>query len=146
MLGKRSFVLLLLAAILGMHGTPCLADNPAAGHAMTMGPAAAAAPLQLAAVSAPSVDTHSNAAPEVDSSPSSATSVADDSSSHGSMAGAWAACLAVFLAGIIAIAALLLGRTTRIAIRALFDRGCTIIRRAAPPSPPDLSVLCLLRV
>lgn len=146
MLGKRSFVLILLAAILGMHGTPCLADNPAAGHAMTMGPAAAAAPLQLAAVATPLADTHTNASPEVDSNPSAITSVADDTPSHGSMVGAWAACLAVFLAGITAIAALFLGRRTRIAIRSLLDRGRTIIRRAAPPSPPDLSVLCLLRV
>lgn len=142
-------MLVLLAAVLAMHGTPCLAGN--SGEApMTMGPAgvstgAPAVAVGHVAVAQAAVVTGQpavvNAGPRL---PAGRPPLAG-SAPHDSM-GTWATCLAVLLAGIVGAAALLTGRAPRAAVAGLLDRGRAFLRAVAPPSPPDLSVLCLLRV
>lgn len=150
--------LLLLAAVFAMHGLQCLSAGTehTAGHRAA---AVAAAPAGLLeggshpAMVDPGLDAHSG----VDDGPHATVMVAAALSAglltadHGSMpAGAgvhlWALCLAVLAAGLAVLFALLLPRLLTLLpaawarLRTHASAGPALLR------PPDLHVLCLLRI
>ena len=131
---RRVFAVLVLAAVVSMHGIPALgADGE--GHRDTVVEMAVAAPSGLTgahALDQPSAVDRSGLPPAAPVPPG-----------HGVDSHVWAACLAVLLALTLLAAAVQMGRRGRPLLR-----GPTVRRLSGwkvPPRPPDLFALCLLR-
>ena len=136
---RRLWTVLVLAAVLSMHGTPVLAAGTGA-EPSTLGLAAAASSSMATA------PTHGTGqAGAIDES--GQRPVGSHVPGHGVDAHLWAACLAILLAGVTLVAAALRLRTGG----APLLRGPTRWSARSPcrrrvARPPDLFVLCLLRV
>ena len=128
----RSWILVLLAAVFLMHGTPTtvVAESAAAG---THGESAAGPDV---------VATASAAHP----APNPGDERTDhDSSSHSTASHAWNACLAVLLIGMALLVLLVVRRSSALPDHRAPPRLPGAASWVSPPRPPELSVLCLLR-
>lgn len=138
MRGRRIWALLVVLAVLGMHGVQCaggMVDQTHAPHAAVGG--------TDSRTTASAVDGHHVGAPHAPSRPSH--SDPDVPPVHGAQV--WTVCLAVAFAALalVGVATLLRGRA------ALLVRGPppgtrVFRRRYRLPAAPDLSTLCLLRI
>lgn len=154
-LGRGLAILVLLVALLSMHGLQSLSAGPgpqrpaAAGvdHGLDVvagGPldlvpveltdllvaTVASGPAALAsAVPAGTVPGHSDTVP-----------------GHGLAAHVWSLCLAVLLAGLALLGAALARRRAAVTVREPVSRTRGTLHRSRLPRPPDLSALCLLRI
>lgn len=171
MRAARLLVLLTLAAVFAMHGLQCISADPTGTHpaehsstasrdsmavmasAVAMAPAVAEAPA-VAMAANPGVPGHGTAtmaAGTPHGAPAVAAAGPADPVNPGSghdWAHALAVCLAVLLAGLAVLAAaLLLRRAAPIGSReALLARARSWWAAIQLPRPPDLAVLCLLRI
>ena len=149
MSARRVCVLLLLAAVLSMHGVQCMAADVDAGHGMT-GATHGQADLTQQDPSMDSVLTGGgHLMPAVVSGPVVLALAASTSHNglplHGAAFGA--VCLAVLLTGVIGlVAAALIGRTPATRVRARAPSSVWQTGWSRLPRPPDLSALCLLRI
>ena len=169
MRAARLLVLLTLAAVFAMHGLQCISADPSGTHPAEH---SAMASTDSVAVMAPAASAVSMASAmsmtaEPAGVPGHATAVAAAGTAHGAPAVAaagpadpvspgsghgWAhalaVCLAVLLAGLAVLAAaLLLRRAAPIGSReALLARARSWWAAIQLPRPPDLAVLCLLRI
>jgi hypothetical protein len=165
--------LLVLAAVFAMHGVQCTTAAGGAGHAATPaghaatsaghaadsvflamtaltghGQATATAGIGLAdPISAARLVGHGDSVP---AAPVAGAAVVMAAAGHGGAphdaAGhLWTVCLAVLAAALAVLLASLVPRSVRLTPPAL---GCVRARlpSLAPPRPPDLSALCLLRI
>jgi hypothetical protein len=148
--------LLMLAAVFSMHGLQCTAGDSAVEHVST--------PLGAAAsVGAPAAAIHVGTVAAAISDPwrVAATHGARDAASTGSTglpapqapqapghdAHVWAVCLAVLLAGLTILGAVALLRGMAVPlIRGSPTPSRWLTGWSRQPRPPDLSVLCLLRI
>ena len=141
--GRRLVILVLLFAVLSMHGVQSMsagARSPAAVSAdHSLHPVAITA---LALAPAALVD-DMTMSPEQPADPSAAAE--GTMPGHSVPAHVWSLCLAVLLAGLALLGAALVWRTTT-ALRALSTRARLPVLTSVLPRPPDLSVLCLLRI
>ena len=144
--GRRLGILALLIALLSMHGIQYMS---AGAHAqVTASPehtldAAAGTALALAPITPPD-DVGTTMAPE---RPAAASAAATASMpGHGIPAHVWSLCLAVLLAGLALLRATVARRTAVAWVRESVSRAGGTLHRSLPPRPPDLSVLCLLRI
>lgn len=144
--GMRLGILSLLLAILSMHGVQYMsagAHAPAAVTADQMLDAAAVTVLPLAPV-ALAADLGTTMAPE---RTAAASAVATGSMpGDGVPAHVWSLCLAVLLAGLALVSAALARRANAAPVRESTPRSRGPLSRSRPPRPPELSVLCLLRI
>ena len=159
MRAARLLVLLTLAAVFAMHGLQCISADPSgtqpAEHsamsstdsAALMAPAVSMAtdPAVLGHATAVAAAGMAHGAPAV--AAASPVDPVSSGSGHG-LAHALAVCLAVLLAGLAVLAAaLLLRRAAPIGSReALLARARSWWAAIQLPRPPDLAVLCLLRI
>ena len=144
--GRRLGVLVLLVAVLSMHGAQYVsagAHAPPAATADHPFDAAVVAALPLAPV-ALADDLGMTMVPEL----SAATSVvaARTMPGHSIPAHVWSLCLAVLLAGLVLLGAALGRRKTPGLARPSVSWSRGAVPRSMPLRPPDLSVLCLLRI
>lgn len=140
---RRLTVLFLLAAVLSMHGIPAMAAEGSTEQAMTHAPYVSATSAVADTVAGLSPDDGAALHPFV------AGDVAPDGQSapHETAMHAWAACLAVILAGIGLLTAVLFARRRdEAAARAVLGGVQWARGWFRPPRPPDLSALCLLRI
>jgi hypothetical protein len=147
MTGRLWTVLLLLAGVLAVHGLQCAADG---GHGATHVPAASVVLTTLSTG-------HADAAPAVtalvapasgEHTSATTTATAGDRGTgapHESAGHLWTACLAVLAAAFAVLLAVLLARPAQLLRQALAHARARL-GSLAPPRPPDLSVLCLLRI
>ncbi|TFV91128.1 DUF6153 family protein [Blastococcus sp. CT_GayMR16] len=136
-------MLLLLAAVLSMHGIPAMAAEGSTAPAMTHAPYASATSAVADSVAGLSADDGAAVHPFV------AGDVAPDGQSapHEMAMHAFAACLAVILAGIgLLTAAIFARRGDMAAVRTVLGGVPWARGWFRPPRPPDLSALCLLRI
>jgi hypothetical protein len=141
----RMWVWLVLAAVFSMHGPQCMAADTHHADGGSVHVQALAWPEAAAPALLPIMEAHPDVivgmagmrpAPASQEPPASGA------------AHAWAACLAVVVSGLTALASLAgLGRRTT---SAGWDRTLTVSRswsaRAHRLRPPDLAALCLLRI
>jgi len=144
--GGHLGILLLLIALLSMHGAQYLSAGTAphgAAPATVCDPtdAAAATALPLDPVAVADGVGGASATRLVASGPAMATATPG----HGIAAHVWALCLAVLLAGLVLLGTAL-ARMTTVPVGAPASRSRVPVRRFRPPRPPDLSALCLLRI
>ena len=137
MLVRRTWIVVLLAAVFLMHGVPSMATDGTA--VASSHPEMPAAPNGggLATVAAMS---GVGAAATHDDEPAG-----DGSPSHSMASHAWTACLAVLIMGIALLVAVAVRRLPALADRRAASRmhgSSAWVRR---PRPPDLASLCLLR-
>lgn len=142
--------LLLLAAVLAVHGVQCVAADPSlVRESTTLG--------AVASVGAPGAAIHGGvvAATMPDHSHAAGADVARDAAATGStgLPAPWhdahvlALCLAVLLAGLTVLGASALFRGMVVPlVRGSPGPGRRLTGWARHPRPPDLSVLCLLRI
>ena len=136
---RRLWTVLLLAAVMSMHGTPALAADAGAGSSTLGHAAAAASPIATA-------PTHGSGQADMIEA-SGQQPVESSSSGHGVDVHLWAACLAILLAGVTLVAAALRLRTGGAPlVRRPTSWGAWSSRWRSVSRPPDLFVLCLLRV
>ena len=132
---RRVFAVLVLAAVVCMHGTPALGAD-GAGHRDALVDMTVAAPSGLPGahlLDQPGALALSGLQPVTPLTPG------HDVDSH-----VWAACLAVLLAALALLAAAVgIGQRARPLLRGPTVR--TLSGWTVPPRPPELSVLCLLR-
>lgn len=140
--GRRLGILLLLVAVLSMHGVQYMsagAHGPAAVTAdQTLDAAAVAALVPAPLVLADDVG--------MMTAPAASAVGSDTVPGHGIPAHAWSLCLAVLLAGLAWLGAALARRTAGVSARQPASRSRGTVLRSRPPRPPALSVLCLLRI
>lgn len=128
----RTWTLVLLAAVLLMHGIPATAVGERATPG-THGEMAAGAGV---------VPT----APAAHDAPAAGDGRTDhDSSSHSTASHAWNACLAVLLVVMALLVRLVVWRSSALPDHRAPPRLPGAVSWVRPPRPPDLSVLCLLR-
>lgn len=147
---RKLWILLLLAGVLSMHGAQYVVTGPVVGSSAPAGAdhgighpsAVSAAPSSESSLIAPPVAALTTRLAAVDE-----ISTPGDAPDHGLADHAWSLCLAVLLAGLVALR--ISGRAQRVAssIRWALEYG----RRLSmgwfrPPRPPELSSLCLLRI
>ena len=140
--GRRLGTLVLLIAVLSMHGVQYVT---AGAH----GPAVVADDhmVAAAAVTVPSLVALADDVGMTMEQPVAPSAVAAGSlPGHSIPAHVWSLCLAVLLAGLAVLAAALARRTPAALVRASSSRPRGPVLRSLPPRPPDLSVLCLLRI
>ena len=146
MTGRRLGILLLLVAVLSMHGVQYML---AGAH----GPAAVTADQSLDAA----VDTALLLAPVALADGAAMTMVPERTApasaaatgtmpGHGIPAHVGSLCLAVLLVGLALLGAALVRRTNATAVCAPASRSRVTLHWSPPPRPPDLSALCLLRI
>ena len=153
MVGRRWAALLVLAAVFAVHGVQCTSlavDSAAHAH----GPAHAA-PLVL--TPSATADDHGGgiaaSAPQhtvslLPAAAGAATAVVGaghDTSPPGSAGHLWTLCLAVLAAGLAVLLAVLAARLVPLARRLALRAPVRGPGWVAPPRPPDLFALCLLR-
>ena len=141
--------LLLLAAVFAMHGVQCVASDPAVEHGSSSLAAVSAVGGRAAAVhltAAAGMPDHFGVA--------TAGGVRDAAPTPSSgLPAPWhdahvlAVCLAVLLGGLTILSAVarLRGRAIPL-VRGSPRRRCRFAAWSVRPRPPDLSVLCLLRI
>lgn len=158
------WALVLLAAVFCMHGLQCVTTHSSGSHGAPT--ATSQSPMDRPAaerdstesVSAESVSAESVSIELVGAAPASTaiTTSSSDVAPHDGKpmhrppvhaAGLWAVCLAVLLAGVALLGASVLLRAAALPLL----RGSPGRRSGPPrglrlPRPPDLSVLCLLRI
>ncbi|MCZ2805027.1 DUF6153 family protein [Modestobacter sp. VKM Ac-2983] len=137
--------LLLLAAVFGVHGVQCMAVDPAlehasVAHALTASVDVPAPVGQVAVVAA--LPGHHSAAPQGAGEAGATGSLDSWHDGH-----ALAVCLAVLLAGLTVAGTLvrLRGTVVRL-VRGSLSSPRWTTGWSRQPRPPDLSVLCLLRI
>lgn len=143
-LGARGLcALLLVAAVLSMHGIPSTGtaraaqNEPSATTSHTPMSMSQDAPLDvsagLAGASAPALTRFAGTSP---------SNLPHDGAAH-----LWAACLAVLLAGMLLVGAAVLARRRGSVGEAAAGRPPSpwCLRRCLPPRPPDLFALCVIR-
>ena len=135
---RRLWTVLVLTAVISMHGTPALVGDFAA-QASTFDDAAVASPSMSMAPAQPDgmvgmLDESGHRSGE------------SHQSGHGVEAHLWAACLAILLAGTALVAAAArLWKGLVAPIREPANRGAWSSRWRFVCRPPDLFALCLLR-
>lgn len=142
---RRLAVFILLAAVFSMHGIPVLGADDATGSSGNVSHAVMVSVHHDAPVAdvAPGPEPVDGAA-QLASGPPGQPAPAG---SEGMDAHVWGACLAIIFAGIALLTVIVVSRG-----RSWFSTGWTASRAAvtrlrwAPSRPPDLSVLCLLRI
>ena len=146
MRARPMWVLVVLAAVFAMHGLPVMAagsGHPETGthHVQTPAATGDAASDVLPVAS----DGHPSGAAGM-AGPGSAPAGQESPSSG--VAHAWAACLAVVATGFTVLGALFLVRavTPSAGRGGALDRPRSRSVRVHPLRPPDLAVLCLLRI
>lgn len=144
--GRRLGVLVLLVAVLSMHGAQYVSAGVHAPPAATAGhpfDVAVVAALPLAPVPLAD-DLEMTLVPEL----SAATSVVAARTMPGNSipAHAWSLCLAVLLAGLVLLGAALGHHRTPGPARPSLSWLREAVPSSVPLRPPDLSVLCLLRI
>jgi hypothetical protein len=156
--------LLVLAAVFAMHGVQCTtaADSAAhaatpAGHAadavslamtvLTPGHATATAGLTLAdPIAAVPIAGHADSGPATLAGAPAMAAAGHGGAPHDAAAHLWTVCLAVLAPAALAVLLALLGsRSVPLTAPALVYARARL-RSLAPPRPPDLSALCLLRI
>lgn len=144
--GGRLGILLLLLAVLSMHGVQYVAAAVHGPGAVSVDRTVAAGAVTVPALAPVALggDAGMTMAPEppTPSSAVTATSVPG----HGIPAHVWSLCLAVLLAGIALLGAVLARGAPTALVSASSSRPRGLDLRSLPPRPPDLSVLCLLRI
>lgn len=146
MSGKRLTILTILVAVLSMHGVQYMTGGPHRSAAVTAehpvdAPASTALPLVAVALAA-----------DVGTATASQLAVAASAvmtgtgPGHGIPAHVGALCLAVLLVGLALLGAALVRRTRAVPVDGPASGPLDPTRRSRPPRPPDLSVLCLLRI
>ena len=148
MRGRGLGILVLLVAVLSMHGVQYLwaGTGPSAPAVATAHPALDTAAVTVL-VLAPVAIAHDVATTMAPREGAAATPMANRTApGHGIPAHVWALCLAVLLAGLTLLGAALVRRTLAVPVRepASCPRGN--VPRSWPPRPPDLAALCLLRI
>ena len=148
MRGRGLGILLLLVAVLSMHGLQYLSAGTGpsapvtanADHALDTGAVTALvlAPVVLS----------DDAATMVAREGAAATSAMANGAlpGHGIPAHLWSLCLAVLLAGLTTFGAAVARRARAVPARAPASRTRETLSRTRLPRPPDLSALCLLRI
>lgn len=147
---RKLWILLLLAGVLSMHGAQYVVTEPEVG-----GSASARADHEIGHPSAAS-DAFSSKSP-LNGAPVAASTervaavagipTSGDAPDHGLAHHAWSLCLAVLLAGLIALRATGRGRRLTSSVRWAVDRGRGLpMGWFRPPRPPELASLCLLRI
>ena len=145
MRGGRLAILVLLFAVFSMHGaqyaSACVHDAVAltADHALD---AAAVTGLVLGPVTLAD-DAGMAMAPEPIAAASGAAGTVPGQSLP---AHVWSLCLAVLLAGFALLGAAFARCTGAPPLRQSLSRFGSTVLKSRPPRPPDLSVLCLLRI
>lgn len=146
---RRSWVLLLLAAVFSMHGVLYTPADPGAGgsaaqpvqHGKGLSFGDLVLPAPHEAVDALQV-AGSGAAPIV-----VADAPSEGTPGHGAAGHLWTLCVAVFLAGLALLAvALAVRRATPSVVHGGMSRLHSTRGWFRLPRPPDLSSLCLLRI
>lgn len=140
---RQLAVLLLLTAVFSMHGAQyasAAVHDPAAASADPASDAAAVAEVDPA----PSAQTTTMMA--LGSAAVAAAVVVGTMPDHGIPAHVWSLCLAVLLAGVALIGALVARRTGDVLVPPSSSGSRGPLLSAPPPRPPELSVLCLLRI
>jgi hypothetical protein len=146
--------LLLLAGIVAMHGLQCTsatahgsAAAPAPGFA---GAVAMGAPLaadgHITDATVPGVPDPMAGDSAVTGPRGAAPTDAGYGTAPSGAAHLWTLCLAALAAGIAVLLAVLAPRLVRLAAPALRRAYASAAGCLAPPRPPDLSALCLLRI
>ena len=147
---RRLCILLLLAGVLSMHGAHYVVTGPGAGDSAPAGadhgighPSVASAALSSdSSLSGPPV-----AAPTEGLVALAGFPTPGDAPDHGLAHHAWSLCLAVLLAGLIALRATKRGQRVASSVRWAVERGQRLsMGWFRPPRPPELSSLCLLRI
>lgn len=133
---RRLFAVLVLAAVVAMHGTPARAAAGDAGHGGALVDMTVAAPSAL-----PGAHFLDQPGPLAPSGVAPASPVTPG---HGVDSHVLAACLAVLLAALTLLAAVVpTGQRARPLLRGPTVRPLSGWK--VPPRPPDLFALCLLR-
>ena len=135
---RRTWVVVLLAAVLLMHGIPAMAPgegSASSSHVEMSALPDGVGPLPLAAMpGAESAAAHGE------------ETTGRDSPSHPMSSHAWNACLAVLLVGMALLAAAIARGLARQPLNHRTAAHPPVSTPwTTPPRPPDLSVLCLLR-
>ena len=147
---RKLWILLLLAGVLSMHGAQYVVTEPGVGgrasvradHGIGHPSVASAAFSWDVSLSGPSVAARTEPVAAVAGIPTPG-----DAPDHGLADHAWSLCLAVLLAGLIALRATGRGRRLASLVRWAVDRGRGLpMGWFRPPRPPELSSLCLLRI
>lgn len=146
MTGRRLRILVLLLAVLSMHGVQYMsaaAHGPAAvtvDHTLDAAAVTALGPAPIALAA----DVGTTMAPERTAAASAVAKVTMPG--PGMPAHVRALCLAVLLAGLALLGAALARRIDAAPVRKPASRSRATLLRSPPPRPPDLSTLCLLRI
>ena len=148
--------LALLLAVFAMHGLQCAAgaNHPGAGPVSAhtaMHPATGQEIVPAAAmpsVGDPVPAAHSGPTDAV--APTTATDAPGPGAGHGGVPHSlaehlWTLCLAVLAAGLAVLLAVLAARLLRLTLPTATPPWLRGLRWPAPPRPPDLSSLCVLR-
>jgi putative copper export protein len=134
---RRTWIVVLLAAVFLMHGIPSMAAEQAAVPASHVGTSTAEDGVDLLLVAAVS---------SADEGTGHDEEWADHgSTSHSLASHAWNACLAVLLMGMALLAAAAFRRLPSPRDRRVTSRVRGSVGWVRPPRPPDLAALCLLR-
>ena len=145
MRGGRLAILVLLFAVFSMHGAQYVSagvHEPVASTADHALDAAAVTGLVLGPVTL-AEDAGMAMAPKPTAAASGA---AGTMPGHSLPAHVWSLCLAVLLAGFALFGAALAWRTGAPPLSQSLSRFGSTVLKSRPPRPPDLSVLCLLRI
>ena len=134
---RRTWIVVLLAAVLLMHGVPSIATEQGAAPASHVGTSALEGAMDLLPVAAAS------SADEVTAHDEERTD--HGSTSHSMASHAWNACLAVLLMGMALLVAAAFRKPASLEDRRVAPRVRGSIGWVRPPRPPDLAALCLLR-
>jgi hypothetical protein len=156
--------LLVLAAVFAMHGVQCTTAADGAGHAaipagraadavslamtgLTPGHATATAGIALAdPIAAVRHAGHGDSGPATPADAATVMAAAGHGGApHDAAAHLWTVCLAVLAAALAVLLALLVPRSVQLTAPALVYARARL-RSLAPPRPPDLAALCLLRI
>lgn len=142
--GRRLWILVLLAAVLSMHGLQYMSPAGTPEGRATVGHAtiATAAGSLVAGAAALSDDV----ATGVERAGTIASrAISGEASTHGLPAHVWSLCLAVLLAGLTLLAAAS-RRADPSAVHEPVRRAFVPVDRSVALRPPDLASLCLLRI
>ncbi|WP_369832236.1 DUF6153 family protein [Blastococcus sp. TF02-8] len=147
---RKLWILLLFAGVLSMHGAQYVLNEPGGRDSATAGadhwighPSAASTAFSSdSLLSGPPV-----AAPIEHVAAVAGIPTPGDAPDHGLTDHTWSLCLAILLAGIVALRATSRLRRGASSVRWAVERG----RRLSmgwfrPPRPPELASLCLLRI
>jgi hypothetical protein len=146
MAGRLWTALLVLAGVFAVHGAQCTAAD--GGHVATHPPTASIVLTALApghAAEAAGVTAPTDPAPGAHIATTATAGDRRPDAPHETADHLWTLCLAVLAAALAALLAALLPRPARLTGPALIHARARL-RSLAPPRPPDLSALCLLRI